>query len=82
MPPSFLKTLDAVIGALLVAAGTVVVVLSEKLSAWEKRLKEAQPWTRVTGWSGTRKGVIAWRFAGALLILLGILFEYRVLFSR
>ena len=72
MSVSTLRLLGAAIGAILVVAGVAIVVLSEKLSALESRLRKARPWTKVTRWSGSHKGVIAWRFVGLLLILCGV----------
>jgi hypothetical protein len=49
------------------------------LSLFERRMVEKHPRTRVTGWSGTPKGTMSWRFVGLLLVLFGALEQLRVL---
>ena len=35
-------------------------------------MTEVRPWTRVTGWSGTRKGIVIWRLLGLVIVAYGI----------
>lgn len=63
--------LQLIVGTMLVIGGVVVFTAADKLSAFEKRLVDTRPWTRVTGWSGTRRGVLAWRVVGILILLCG-----------
>ena len=58
----------------LAIAGVAVFICAKRFSDFEKRLREAYPWTKVTGWSGTQKGVVAWRFVGVIVILLSLFF--------
>jgi hypothetical protein len=51
----------------LAIAGLTVFIFAKNLSDFEKRLKDAHPSTKVTGWSGTEKGVLAWRCVGVLI---------------
>jgi hypothetical protein len=61
------------VGSIVLAlAGSAIFTWAERLSDLEKRLKVAHPWTKVTGWSGAKKGVLAWRCVGIMLILLGL----------
>ena len=73
--------LELIIGTVLVIGGGIALTSADKLSAFEKRLVNAHPWTRVTGWAGTRKGVLAWRGAGILLLLCGAVWTLGGLFS-
>jgi len=57
----------------LAIAGIAVFVRAKHFSDFEKRLKDAYPKTKVTGWSGTQKGVVAWRCVGILIVLLSLL---------
>lgn len=59
---------------LLIVAGVFVLVSAEKLDAFEKRLIDVYPKLKVTGWTGTGKGVMAWRGVGVLLVLDGSVF--------
>jgi uncharacterized membrane protein len=61
----------SLIGVLLILTGVVVVAAAEQLSMFERRMVEKHPKTRVTGWSGTRKGTLSWRIVGLLLIVVG-----------
>jgi hypothetical protein len=63
--------LQLIIGTMLAIGGVIAFTLADKLSAFEKRLLDTHPWTRVTGWAGTRKGVLAWRGVGVLILLCG-----------
>jgi uncharacterized membrane protein YdcZ (DUF606 family) len=63
---------ESIIGLIFVLAGVVVIRFAEKLSLFERRMVEKHPATRVTGWSGTRKGTISWRIVGLLLVVLGL----------
>jgi hypothetical protein len=58
----------------LATAGIAVFVCAERFSDFENRLKIAYPSTKVTGWSGTKKGVLAWRFIGILVIFVALFF--------
>jgi hypothetical protein len=57
----------------LAIVGVAIFLCAKHLSDFEKRLREGHPWTKVTGWSGTSKGVWSWRFVGVLVILLSLL---------
>jgi hypothetical protein len=59
---------------MFVIAGAIIFVFAEELSKFERRLVEKFPATRITGWSGTRKGTNSWRLVGLLLALLGVFF--------
>jgi hypothetical protein len=61
----------SIAGILGVVAGVIVLVFAKRLSMFERRMVEKHPGTRVTGWSGTRKGTLAWRAVGIMLIVLG-----------
>ena len=67
-------------GTMLVIAGAIAFASADKLSAFEKRLLDTHPWTRVTGWAGTRKGVLAWRGVGVLILLCGAAWVFDGLF--
>jgi hypothetical protein len=56
----------------LLATGIVCFSFAPHNSEWEKRLSQSHPKTRVTGWSGTPKGIFMWRFIGVLLARIGI----------
>jgi hypothetical protein len=56
--------------ALLAIAGVAIILCAKPLSDFEKRLKERKPCTKITGWSGTQRGVWSWRLVGLLVILL------------
>jgi hypothetical protein len=62
-----------VIALALAISGVAILLCARHLSDFEKRLRERRPWTKVTGWSGTAKGVWCWRFVGVLVILLSLL---------
>jgi hypothetical protein len=59
-------------GANLVVIGVVCFSCAGRISDWEKRLTRSHPKTRVTGWSGTPKGIFMWRLIGVLLAMIGI----------
>jgi len=59
--------------AALIAIGISAFGLAPHISNWEKQLSDSCPWTRVTGWSGTQKGILAWRVIGAVLAILGLI---------
>jgi len=61
----------SIVGILTVIAGIIVVAFAERLSLLERRIVDKHPNTRVTGWSGTKKGTRAWRLVGMLLIFVG-----------
>lgn len=75
--------LSLIFASCVVIAGIAIILFARPLSNFEKHLRERQPWTKVTGWSGTQKGVWAWRFVGTLVILLGfyiaLIFPPRIL---
>jgi len=56
----------------LLATGIVCFFGSAHISEWEKRLSQSHPKTRVTGWSGTPKGIFMWRLIGVLLAMIGV----------
>ena len=56
----------------LLATGIVCFFGSAQISEWEKRLSQSHPKTRVTGWSGTPKGIFMWRLIGVLLAMIGV----------
>ena len=58
--------------AAVAGIGLWIIVYAARISYWERRLLDRHPWTRVTGWSGMRKGIFTWRLIGAALLLLGI----------
>lgn len=62
-----------VLGAALIVLGILVSRFSREISDWEKRLSKAHTWTRVTGWSGSQRGVIIWRVLGFVILAYGIL---------
>jgi hypothetical protein len=66
-----LSMLQFIIGTMLVVSGVIAFTSADTLSAFEKRLLDTHSWTRVTGWAGTQKGVLAWRGVGILLVLCG-----------
>jgi hypothetical protein len=55
--------------------GVVIIGFAERLSRLERRMVQRFPGTRVTGWSGTRKGTISWRGVGLLFVILGLVDE-------
>jgi anti-sigma-K factor RskA len=59
--------------ASLIAIGVIVIGFSPHISNWERRLSDKHPSTRVTGWSGTWKGILVWRLIGAVLAFVGLL---------
>jgi hypothetical protein len=59
-----LLTLEA--GMVLIGIGILVARFAREISAWEKRMAQEHAWTRVTGWSGTRRGILIWRVLGLL----------------
>jgi hypothetical protein len=67
---------DLLIGTALLIASAIALTSADKLTALEKRLELAHPWTRVTGWSGTRKGVLAWRGVGILFLISGVIWTF------
>jgi len=67
---------DILVGTVLILAGCGVIACAVQLSAFERRLLERRPWTKVTGWSGTRKGVVIWRVIGGVLVMLGLLIQF------
>jgi len=56
-----------------ICVGIALVLLAPRISLFERRLLDKHPSTKVTGWSGTRKGVYAWRVIGVVLVLAGII---------
>jgi hypothetical protein len=62
----------------LAITGVTVFILAKHLSDFEKRLKDAHPRTKVTGWSGTEKGVLAWRCVGVLIVLLSVFIAWEL----
>jgi hypothetical protein len=64
--------IEIFISAAFVAVGILICIFARQISNWEKRLAEAYSWTKVTGWSGTRKGILVWRCIGAMSALLGV----------
>ncbi len=66
-----MEYLLSTVNVLFVIAGIVVIVFAERLSMFERRMAEKHPSTRVTGWSGTRKGTMSWRVVGLLLVIAG-----------
>lgn len=62
-----------VLGAALIVLGILVSRFSREISDWEKRLSKTHTWTRVTGWSGSQRGVIIWRVLGFVILAYGIL---------
>ena len=62
--------------SLLIVAGVFVLVSAAKLDAFEKRLIDKYPKLKVTGWTGTNKGVMAWRGVGVLIVLDGSVFLF------
>ena len=73
--------LDIVVGTVLLVCGSVALTFAERLSAFEKRVLDAHPWTKVTGWAGTRKGILAWRCVGGMLLVVGAVWLLDGLFS-
>ena len=67
---------DIVLGTVLIVVGCGVMACAAQISAFERRLLERHPWTKVTGWSGTRKGVLVWRIIGAAFVMLGFLVQF------
>jgi len=65
----------SVLGLIFTLVGLVVIGFAEELSLFERRMVEKYPATRVTGWSGTRKGTISWQVVGLLLVVLGLAYE-------
>ena len=62
-----------IVGTILLIASVLVITSAEKLSLIEKRLLEALPWRKGAGWAGTRRGALAWRAAGIVLAVCGII---------
>jgi hypothetical protein len=60
----------------MVIARPAITMFAKPLSDFEEHLRERRPGTKVTGWSGTQKGVWAWRFVGTLVILLGFFIAF------
>ena len=73
--------LDIIVATAFLVGGSIVLTFAERLSAFEKRLLDAHPWTKVTGWAGTRKGVLAWRCVGGMLLVVGAAWLLDALFS-
>jgi hypothetical protein len=48
-------------GACLVGLGIAFFTLAPHISNWEREMIQHYPRTKVTGWSGTRKGTLARR---------------------
>lgn len=71
--------LFGMIGLAQVVLGVISIAFAERISMFERRLMDRFPWTRVTGWSGTRKGTMSWRVVGGLLIVLGLAYEIPLL---
>lgn len=67
--------IDAV-GVVFVVAGIFFAGFAERISSFERRLAEKYPITRVTGWSGTRKGIMYWRVLGLVWATLGLVWVY------
>lgn len=61
-----------VVGAILIPIGILVSRFAREISDWEKRMARAHTWTRVTGWSGTRRGILIWRVLGLVISVYGI----------
>jgi hypothetical protein len=59
-------------GANLLVAGIACFSCAPHISKWEKRSEQSHPRMRVTGWSGTPKGIFMWRLIGVLLAIMGI----------
>ena len=62
-----------IVGFVLLVGAVLVITSAEALSSFEKHLTAARPSTRVTGWSGSRKGTQAWRGVGILLAAGGVI---------
>jgi hypothetical protein len=60
------------LGAVLIGTGLLVAIFAPRISRWERRMTAVRPWTRVTGWSGTTKGIVIWRLLGLVIITYGI----------
>jgi hypothetical protein len=58
-------------GILLILCGVATMIFAVHLSNLERRMITGNPSMKVTGWSGTNKGVIAWRLVGILLVIVG-----------
>jgi hypothetical protein len=62
---------DVIVGSAIILCGLIALTSAPHISALEKRLADSHPWTRVTGWYGTPKGVLAWHLVGVLLLTCG-----------
>jgi hypothetical protein len=63
-------------GACLLGLGIAFFALAPQVSDWEKEMTQRYPQTRVTGWSGTPKGVLAWRCVGIMCAVLGAIVAF------
>jgi len=68
-------------GVLFSAAGIAVFALAPRLSQWEREITQVLPWTKLTGWSGTPRGIFVWQVVGALLVALEMLCVWIVRWS-
>lgn len=66
-------------GTLFLIFGVCCVAFAQQLSDSERKLVEKFPRMRVTGWAGTRKGVLVLKWCGAIVIVSAILQEIVVL---
>jgi hypothetical protein len=58
---------------LIAVLGLIVATFAPQISHWEKRMADRYPFTKVTGWSGTPRGIFVWRVIGALVIVRAVL---------
>lgn len=64
-------TLAVLVAAIFMIAGLLVVVLAEPINQFEHRLIQKYPKLRVTTWTGTPRGRMAWRILGVACLLIG-----------
>lgn len=59
------------VAAIFMIAGVLLVVLAEPINQFENRLILKYPKLRVTSWTGTPRGRMAWRVLGVVCLLIG-----------